>query len=169
MADYYPCKIFIGGPVPKRLRKKFVESIRQSDMGLDWDAEDFEPDTIDDIIAAAANSAGGNLRLFDSQASYGCNNDLEDFLRKNKIAFDRHSEAKYEYSASYVVFRPGVMDKAFVSDQDGDILVPYDGVNGLRKLLNGTSRPETRIRAALHQLRDIAPEIPELEPISFPE
>jgi hypothetical protein len=48
----------------------------------------------------------GIFSLDDQEANYGMFSDLEDFLRKKGIPFDRQSGQAYDYTPERVVFRP---------------------------------------------------------------
>lgn len=161
MADYFPCHISIGGPVPKRLANRLCKAIKESGMSRDWGAAPYEPCEPGELVTEAA---GSTLGLCDDQASYGVCESLESFLRKHKIPFDRVSDAKYEHSGERVCYRPGSVDRVFSADQDGEAHVPLKDV-----LLIKAALKAKRYDKALAICDKAAPDFPDLEPFSFKE
>jgi hypothetical protein len=121
MGDYFPGEIHIGGKVPKALVPALCERISAEGVELEYGGGAFEPKTAEDLLKAAD---GGTLDLYDAEARYGQFEDIEEFLAKSGIAFDRHSDARYEYDAEEIKFRPGMKDpEVFEGDQEGQVMV----------------------------------------------
>jgi hypothetical protein len=100
MADRMSAEISIGG----KLRRSLLEEFPISDLYLDWDHNRLQSATEADILAS--RDEDGLLHFADDEAAYGEFQELEGWLRENKIPFRRHSEGKYEYSPELVEFRP---------------------------------------------------------------
>ena len=119
MSDRFSADITIGGAVPRSLVAALCEAISDSGAGLDWEGG-CDPGCAEDLLhLAEAEGARGTIRLHDCQASYGEFPELEAFLIANGIAFDRASEAKYEYDGEVLKFRPGHEPYHLLATQDG--------------------------------------------------
>ena len=97
MSDRYWGKIefpaaLIDAEVTKALQK---ESVEMDKLDPSEHADDYA--WIED----------GIFTLEDSEARYGCWEDLENLLRLKGIPFDRESSGYYEFIPELVVFRPG--------------------------------------------------------------
>ena len=174
MGDYFPGHISIGGAVPRKLAGKLCEAIKDSGASLDYGCAPFEPENADDLLAAAKTS--GTLELMDDEATYGQFEELEAFLVKHKIPFDRHSDAKYEFDAERVVFRPGMKEPQIQpATNDDDVLVRADDVmdvvKGLEAAKNGpdiTGVHAQAIGVAVLQLKELCgDDVPALEPLTI--
>jgi hypothetical protein len=91
---------------------------------------------------------------------------LEGFCRKHGIAFDRHSDARYEYDGEVVSWRPvpggeGV-ETAYKATQDGVPLVPLEEVEKIKQALR-----QKKYKKALKLAEKLAPDVAELPPLSF--
>ena len=139
MGDYFPGHISIGGAIQRKLVGRLCKEIAESGASLDYGSADFEPQNADELLEAAANS-GSTLDLMNDQARYGQFEDLEAFLVKHQIAFDRHSDAKYEFDAERVVFRPGMKEpKVLPASNDDNLLVQADDVLKIAKRLDASA------------------------------
>ena len=141
MSDRYPGKIFIGGVIPKDLCDEFCTALNLAGgqvggFGTPVRLQFFRNwrDVTDNL------GDDGLLRLSNDEAAYGMFEELEDFLVEHGIAFDRRSDAKFEFDAENVSFRPG-MKKPVVclANQNGQPMVPYNDlkplVGSLRRLV----------------------------------
>ena len=164
MGERFPAIILIGGQVPRSLIPDLIDVINASDVGLLWGGRVCF-DGHDSLIAVLDEQ--GHLILCDDEASYGVFQDLECFLQNNNIAFDRHSDARYEYDGELVSFRPAVHNVEsqmwkFYATQDGDRLVLFNLVSQVRDILNQDLHGE-RVQEARKLLDDIlGPVIPPL-------
>jgi hypothetical protein len=108
MSEPIAAEIRIGGPVPATLVPGLCRAIAQERLSLDWGDAPFSPTTKGELLAARDDLDGALLlRFYDDQASYGEFEELEHFLQRHGIPFDRLSEPKWEFTALTVVFRPG--------------------------------------------------------------
>lgn len=161
MSDRIAAYIRIGGPIPSRLTIPLATAITTEGLSLDWGNSPFSPTNEEDLLTAAHN---GPLFLYDDHARNGTFETLETFLRRHHIAFDRHSEAKYEYDAEMVSYRPG-MRKPFIwaSTQNGEAFVSRTLIASALALLD-----RHKTQQALRLLRQaIGPDVAPLQPLSF--
>jgi hypothetical protein len=105
MADRMAAEIWIGGKLPRSL----LEEVPISDLRLDWDHNRLQSSTEADILAA--RDEDNLLHFADDEAAWGEFQELEGWLRENKIPFRRHSEGKYEHTPELVEFRPDLKGK----------------------------------------------------------
>jgi hypothetical protein len=166
MSDYFPGSIEIGGKVPKALAQELVDAVVNAGAaeGDDWGGEGWEPETPEDLLKSAKES-GGTLRLCNDQARYGEFDELEEFCRLNGIAYSRHSDAKYEYDAENVEFRPGMEGpETFFSNSSSNVQISQDEIKReVYPLLE-----KGKAKEALAKLKELAGEnIPALEPLEF--
>src|SRR5438094_5639318 len=102
MADHTSAVIWIGGPIPKALVPARCNVITAQGVSLDWD------DLVELQVQAELESAlneKGHLQFTDPEARYGEFEELEAFLERHGISYDRHSSAKYEHDAELVRYR----------------------------------------------------------------
>ena len=172
MGDYFPGHISIGGAIPRKLVGRLCKEIAESGVSLDYGTADFEPKSADELLEAAKTS--GTLELMNDQARYGQFEELEAFLVKHKIPFDRHSDAKYEFDPERVVFRPGMKGpKILPATNDDDVLVRADDVMDVVKALDAAlAAPNPTLHAAWpeasQKLKELCgDDIPGLEPLTI--
>lgn len=118
--------IEIGGPIRKTLLAKLVEAA--GEQGVLFNTTD-ELLTVKDLEAAIA--AGKSINLYDSQASWGKFDDLQEFCRTRGLTFKRTCDATDEYDGEMEFWRPG-MQKPLLQLTDSDN-IPTITVEGLRK------------------------------------
>jgi hypothetical protein len=167
MADSMPAEIHIGGPVPAGLVDHLIATIKEEGIYLDWEGTSFDAETAADLLALAKD--GGEpavLRLMDAEAVCGEFDDLESFLVKHGVGFDRWSDARFEYDAELVQFRPGMAEPhRCTTNSNGEPLVPLSLLKPVDRALR-----HGHVNWAIQLLRRaLAPEIPELEPLHVVE
>lgn len=119
MADRLAAEIFIGGALPMRLVPQLCSIIAAEGVALDWGDAPFQPQTARELVAACRLHQGKSvLALCDDQARSGCFENLEAFLASQTIPFDRFHEAKYEFDAEWVSYRPGGAPRVVITDAD---------------------------------------------------
>ena len=92
----------------------------------------------------------GAIGFWDDDAAWGEFPDLEDALKEIGIAFDRKSDAKYEYAAKVRSYRPAgentsEIDRTVVTGVEHDWIVPLEaleeaitqGMDAVRDLISG--------------------------------
>ena len=135
MADCFPGEIKIGGGVPASLLDEFLREVASTGGfvgGYDGAASDCE----DAEGLRQALDEQGHLHLADAEARFGQFEELEGFCVRHGIPFDRHSDAKAEYDAENVRFRPGMKQPIVVSsDNCGRDLVEADGIRSVARAL----------------------------------
>ena len=113
----------------------------------------------------------GHLFLADNQARFGMFEELEGFLCEHGIPFDRHSDARYEFDAENVRFRPGMDRPLEVPSNDaGDNLMDVDMIRPVAKELARLAAGKlthdkllAAVQEASGKLNEVLP--PEVEPL----
>jgi hypothetical protein len=170
MSDRFPGEIRIGGNVPADLLEEFLGEIEASGAKVGgYDGSAFTGGTAEELCRAL--DGNGHLFLVDDEARYGTFEELEDFLCEHGIPYDRHSDARFEWDAENVKFRPG-MDRPLEtpSNGNGDELLRADGIRPIVKELArlataGLTKDEllAAVRKASRKLKRLLP--PEVEPL----
>jgi len=174
MSDRFPGKITIGGNIPCALLGQFLGAVRSSGASAgDYGDSPFEGATAEDLRGALDED--GHLRLADPEACYGQFDDLEGFLQEHGIPFDRHSDARYEFDAVNVMFRPG-MERPVVaaSNNAGDSLTDADSLRPvareLARLATAGLTKDELLAAVAKANRDLEAVLPpEVEPLEIVE
>lgn len=177
MADRLAAEIRIGGKVRRSVAKALCRVVATTGAALEWGEARFHPETIADLLAARCDSGDGLrlLQLFDDQAAWGQFEELEEFLRKQGIAYCRYSEGKYEYDAETSAFHPtrGLLE--WLTDQDRHAMVRASELtpitDTLAKLLaemRGGEMPSAKLRRKIRRIRGklqkcLPPGVPGLE------
>ena len=160
MSEPIPAKIEIGGSIK---RSQLDEIIRLGDCG-NLQAEGAGPNYSGISIESLPTP---RLVIGNPEADYGEFTELEAFLVENEILFDRHSDAKHEYEAEEVCFRPGMGEPLVSLGTQGEDN-PLISQRLVATAIEQAASPEDAIEAirgllALHYLRaEIAP-LPPLE------
>jgi hypothetical protein len=109
VSDYMAGEIWIGGRLSEALVPKLCEAICAEAVALDWGDGAFGPETAEELLAALQDDRGAPLlHLYDDQARYGQFKALESFLEDQKIQFTRRFDARYEFDAELVEYRPEI-------------------------------------------------------------
>ncbi len=146
MGVYFFGEITIGGPIPDRFVPELTKQLTRA--GLLPDGTDL-----------TKYLQEGLLRFRDSEASYGCFRELEEFLQRHSVEFNRRSEGSYEYEPEMVTFRKETGLRQWPTDRDGHRVVKTWEVD---KLLEKDDIEEARRRA--REL--LGPDIPDLKGIA---
>ena len=170
MAEHFAGAIQIGGPIPRRLLEDFMKQVDGSSRTY-GDAP--TRITTEEELLAALNPASHWLEIEDDQASGGMFWELEKWLEENGIAYDRQSDAKYEFSAECVYFRPGRGLFTFTGDQDHAAFVPLAKVREVKnKLFEEAAHAAfldafvKNVQALAMELDILAPDIEDLPPLT---
>lgn len=163
MSERMPAEIQIGGAVPASVVPALIEHISAENAFVSWEEVLFEATTGEELLALAlCEGQTSTLRLVDHEAAWGEFSDLEEFLVKHQIAFDRQCGAKYEYDAQLVQFRPGMEGPyVWLANQNGQPHVALTDLVAVREALK-SGRAEEALQALQEAL---GPEIPPLEPL----
>ncbi len=176
MADRRAAEIWIGGRIPQSLADALCAAISNQGVALEWGGGPF----------AAANAAelmpardGEHLHLCDDQASWGRFTDLEDFLQKHLLPFDRRSEGKCGYDPELVNYRPDRGAAACVTTASGDPVVETAALQLVMNALDALSEElrQGKFTGALRRIErlrkllrsKIPPVVPPLAPFVLEE
>lgn len=161
MADYFWGEIEIGGPVPLRLVQGLLSAIGQVDRGRTG-----TPFTATDpaTLLEQLDEDTGYLHLTNEQARYGQFEELEEFLQKHGIGYDRRSSGKHEFTPEEARFRPGMKGTVVrLMTHDELPVVDWLKVDEARQLLQAG-----KVEAASAKLRDVlGPDVPKLAPFEI--
>ena len=146
MSERMNGEISIGGPVRRADVPELIQQISKAGVTLGWDGPRFHARDGDELLKLAQFDDGtpGALGLMDHEARYGMFEELEAFLRAHEIAYDRRSDAKDEYDAELVRFRPGMAEPfEQITNQAGEPVVVVSRLAAGPSALEGkTSRPK---------------------------
>lgn len=145
-----------------------VDVLQDAAVYLEHGGPCWVPSGVEEVLAAAASCHNGILTLVDDEAEYGEFDGLERFLTMNNIAFDRQSEAKYEYDAELIQFRPGMeRPHRWLTTQNGEIMIPRAPVKKFIK--GGVAAGRLSISFGDWQAfrASIGPDIPKLTPLKI--
>lgn len=119
MSDRIAAEIFIGGAISRKQVAQLCSAITAQGVSLDWGDAEFRPESAGELLAERREYHGAQiLALCDDQARSGCFESLEEFLIAERIPFDRYHEAKYEFDAELVWYRPGRPPTVIITDAD---------------------------------------------------
>lgn len=163
MSDRVAAEIEIGGDVPASLVPNLIERIRAEEVLVGWNEQRFDARAAEDLLQLAReHDLAGALLLTDREVSWGEFYDLESFLFRHRIAFDRRSDAKYDYDAQLVQYRPAMKKpRMYYTTQDKQ---PVVAASDLRRVEKALERGQYR-RALTTLRRLLGPEIPPLRPL----
>ena len=141
MADRFPASITIGGRIPRRLLYELAGVIATQGACADWGDRYLEKAEITRDIRKAFEK-GDTVRFVNDQAAYGEFHDLEPWLTRHGIDFDRHNDARYEYDAENVYGRGRRRPVVAGSNQDGEDVI---GAEEIRRILAGRAQPARKL------------------------
>jgi hypothetical protein len=171
-------EIQIGGKVAASLVPDLCHRIAQELVALDWGDGRFAPTTKEDLLEAREDRDGVLLLcLYDDQARWGEFAELETSLREHGIAFERLSDAKYEYGAQVVSFRPDTGLVELPTDPQQRPIVLAEDLEPLgislsrliRQIEQGDVQKALRAAKRAERLlkRLLPPKLPPLEPFEI--
>lgn len=168
MSDYMAAQITIGGCLSRAIAQRLCKVITQTGVSLDWDEARFEPAVPEELISARRTIDGEwLLSLMDNEARYGSFVDLEDFLVKHEIPFDRQSDSGHGYDACLVTYRPEAGRIEWLANSQGQPAVPVAPIWDLEEELRVLARAnasrfllQQMLRQALANLADAVPARP---------
>ena len=144
MADYFPANIRIGGPIPRTILNDLISTILAEGASCDdYGGPEYNRDELRKDMRE-----GVTVPLFNDRACCGQFKDLEAFLVKHGIHFDRHSDSYREFNAENVFYRGGPECVVMLADQDGHNLVRCCDV--LEILDDTTADDQARLKAIRH-------------------
>lgn len=158
MSECFAAHIYIGGQVPKTLVPGLIEAICSEGLrSEDWSSPVGEMSSEKDLLSYVDRN--GYLHFTDPERNWGHFDDLEAFLEKNGIAFNRSAEPKFEYSGELVQFRTGMKNPVTsVCDDQENILVETYKVKAIRDSLESALKTAKVVQEAgtiLQMLNDL--------------
>lgn len=159
MSDYFPAEIHIGGPIRLKLLDQMIDQMAQQNVSLD---EYGKPVATKQALREALQE-GTIVHLYDDEARNGCFEELEWFLVRRRIHFDRLSCAFCEYSGEKIFYRGHGQPLVRLADQAGHIVLP---VEELAAILDQKNRSDPEKLKVLRRLIN-PPEGTALAPIQF--
>ena len=159
MSDYFPAEIHIGGPIRLRHVDDLITEMAQQNLSL----HGYGNPAATKATLRQALQEGTIIHLYDDEARNGCFEELEEFLVRRRIHFDRLSAAFCEYSGEKVFYRGRGQPLVRLADQAGKVVI---GVEELAAILDQKNRSDSDRLKALRRFIN-PPECTALTPIQF--
>jgi hypothetical protein len=168
MSEPIPAEIWIGGKIRREQVPQLCKAIEEERVALEWGDAYFAPRTAEDLLSACQDKDAARLLcLCDDQANYGEFKLLEEFLACEKISYRRKSDAKCEFDAEVVEYRPQVGQVHYPSDSSGEPFVPLATITRIVAAIDEaaiTAEGQTAL-GLLRRLRNIQQLVQEAMPI----
>jgi hypothetical protein len=150
MSDRIATEIRIGGPVRRSLVPDLIDAIEREELEEEWGMALPHLENEQDLPKRV--SGARFLQFYATDALWGSLTDLETFLTKNSIAFDRHHGPYGEYSGETRRYRPGMKEPvSCLADDGGNFLIEAGAVAEVRRCLRRT-RGQKAVQRALRKL-----------------
>jgi len=122
MADRFPTRVNIGGPVTIEQLKEIVSEASGCGLGHEWERCYSETILWEKTMRIIDEAKGrmSELEFSDHEVAYEGEGPLADRLIKMGIPFNVDTGARYEYGATMSWWRPGMGDKDSWEHWDGD-------------------------------------------------
>lgn len=152
MADRGNAQILIGGVVPKA--EEFLGQVRDAQASLEWGDASFEPETMDEVMDALCvegpNDWIDRLVLVDNEARGGMFDELEAWLKRNKVEFDRYSGPCGEAGPDMVRFRKRWKKvRWYLTTIDGEVVLAESDILRIISPRNRNKDFRRRLREAM--------------------
>src|SRR5437870_810723 len=108
MSDRFPALLEIGGSISRPLLLDLLTRIQAAGLRWNWCEDEVAANTPEELLEELRQHDSEVLSVGDDEALGGMFESLEEFLVEQGVAFDRHSDAKYEYDGEIVFYRPGM-------------------------------------------------------------
>ena len=145
--------------------------IANEGVSLDWGDAYFRPATADELLAARQDHDGVRLLwLCNDRAEYGTFEVLEEFLVGEKISFRHKSDAKDEYDAMIIEYRPEIGRQCYTSDKCGRPLILLETITSIAAAVDqaaNTAEGQTALEL-LRRLRHLQQFVHERTPVVMP-
>lgn len=126
MAVYAAAQITIGGWISRAIVPGLLQALATQRAALDWGDVPFTPKSAEALLQGRRVIDGELvLQLCDVEARDGRFDNLETYLRKRQVPFDRRTEASFNHAPTLVVYRPERELQSFCTDGDAS-LVPAE-------------------------------------------
>ena len=162
MSSRFCASIRIGGQIKRSKVEPLLKVIRETAVSLEWGDASFLPTDANELIEGRKDK---HLWLCDEQANYGEFPELEATCRKLGLGYCRHSEASFDCDAELADWRPGMkkpLVRAGSNINSHDSYVPIEAVRKAVALIEAGDTTK-----ALHALRQLCSDIPELPPFEI--
>src|SRR4051812_21621358 len=124
MGEYSSARIRIGGKIPQWIVPELCQAISREGLSLEEAGQLFQPQSGRDLLAARQLVDGQLvLQLSEDDAYYGGFAELEAFLIRQEIPFDRHTEGHHMWAPHCVLYRPECGVQESQTTTDGTFLV----------------------------------------------
>lgn len=136
MSERRAAEIWIGGTIQLELINELCAAIRGEQLSLEWGDAVFEPRDVDELLEGLCGLDGVEVLYFcDDRAVWGQFAELEEFLRKRRLPYDRRSGASDCYDGALSQFRPGKKLAEMTTNANGYPVVDADVVEQALSLL----------------------------------
>jgi hypothetical protein len=161
MADRYPTKIRIGGPVKRQRLAALIRAINAEGLQSDWGSSLPEITSEKGLLEHIED---GHLTFCDENRAWGEFADLERFLVQESIPFNRWHAPRYEYDGELAQFRTGMQAPASAAVNDNEVIViAAPEIQRVREILKTAQNMED-VRKAIGELNDLCFEA-DIEPL----
>lgn len=129
MSERRAAEIWIGGTIQPELVNELCGAIRGEQLSLEWGDAIFEPRDADELLAGLGGLDGVEVLHFcDDRAAWGQFAELEQFLRKRRLPYDRRTGASDCYDGALAQFRPGKKPAEMTTNANGYPVADADTV-----------------------------------------
>jgi hypothetical protein len=167
MSERFPTEIAIGGPVGRKKSPALIQKLNEEELQHEWGSGRIPIKSEEDLLSY--RNSQGELWLCDEERSWGEFDELEEFLVKNGIGFNRRHCANAAYSGELAQFRKGMKSPCVeIASDDRTLFADMESVAAIRDKLR--ANPAKRgIRKALKDLDALcaAVDIPPLSPFQI--
>jgi hypothetical protein len=171
MSEPIPTEISIGGKILAELVPGLCKAIADEHVALEWGNAYFRPETAEDLLAACQEFDGVRvLWLCNDQANYGRFDVVEGFLEREKISFRHKSDARFDFDAEVVQYRPQIGKVCYASENSGQPLIPLKTMTSIAEAVDeaaNTAEGQTALEL-LRRLRNIQQLMHEAMPVVVP-
>jgi len=160
VGDRAPLRISIGGDLPESLVENFLDYLRDSGAGTDYDGgldhlftgeneKLSHRERLEALLAECDAVIGSReyVTVCDGQANYGSFPELEEFCKANKLSYDKHNDSGGDYDAGNEYIRDGkhVLDTLSTNHGDEDYIAACRVVLARQALYEGNFTEAIRV------------------------
>jgi hypothetical protein len=176
MSERRAAEIWIGGIIQPELVHELCAAIRGEQLSLAWGDAVFEPRDADELLEGLGGLDGVEVLYFcDDRAACGQFAELEEFLRKRRLPYDRRSGASDCYDGALAQYRPGRKLTETTTNANGYPVVDADAVEQALILLTKAQQSLKRGKCVRSQLGRatkllagaLPPDLPRLPPFAI--
>ena len=149
MSERRAAEIWIGGTIQPELVNELCAAIRGEQLSLAWGDAVFEPRDADELLEGLGGLDGVDVLYFcDDRAAWGQFAELEEFLRKRGLPYDRRTGASDCYDGAIAQFCPGQKLAETTTNANGYPVADADAVEKAWQVL-------TKAQQALEQGKSV--------------